>query len=406
MAEAHTHHTMKSKSNLTAKVVAASRKRGPYSSWQPVLLSIALSLPMSGCMSFCMDYSQLEPPEANSGWYMEGPITGQWGSAKNGRVVWDRNDPKRSDAFISKSLNAFPWAKTLPTEIFFDFVVSDSFLDEDSRPWRAEMYARFAPVVKDCKTRREAILAVAENAAKVCGVKYDTTRRAANQCVAESLESGKASCTGLSILLAAAYRSVGIPARLAGVGEWGDRPGNHTWVEVWDDDGWHFIEYYPDKAGLDHGWMMDPIMNLDSANPRSRVFAVDPAGETSFFLPWAPNKRSVKAVDRTEAYRAIGRAQGLRTKAEIAAGTGTVVFEARDASGKRVALDFRVRDGDTVVFAGRTPGPLDDLNNAPRRALKLNIGYTVEYADKTGVKRALPVAAKAGETTTLVLPAK
>src|SRR6478752_4758171 len=45
-------------------------------------------------------------------------------------------------------------------------------------------------------------------------VGYSTERRAANQSPSESRESGKASCTGLSILLSDACRSVGIPARL------------------------------------------------------------------------------------------------------------------------------------------------------------------------------------------------
>jgi hypothetical protein len=66
--------------------------------------------------------------------------------------------------------------------------------------------------------------------------------------------SGLASCTGLSILLIDACRSVGIPARLVGTPMWADNRGNHTWVEIWD-GGWHFIgAAEPDPKGLDHAW--------------------------------------------------------------------------------------------------------------------------------------------------------
>jgi len=302
---------------------------------------------------------------------------------------------------------AFPWQKpgAVPAEIQTAFVVPETFLDEEHPAWRAEMARRFAPVVKDCKTRREAILLVVQKAAEVCGTRYTTERRAPNQSAMESLQSGKASCTGLSILLAAAYRSVGIPARLAGVGEWGDRPGNHTWVEVWDEDGWHFVEYYPDKKGLDAGWILDPILHLDPKNPRSRVMAVDPAGTLEFFLPWEPSDHSIHAVDRTADYLKIAANRGLVKSEPVMECSGaTAVFECRDPAGARSAVAFKVMDGDREVFSGRTPGPLDDLNNAPRTGLIANHAYTVIYAGGGGASREQAVTLKAGPPATVVLP--
>ena len=58
------------------------------------------------------------------------------------------------------------------------------------------------------------------------------------------MRQGMASCTGLSILLVDALRSVGIPARFAGTASWHDDRGNHSWTEVRLDDGWHFTEFY------------------------------------------------------------------------------------------------------------------------------------------------------------------
>ncbi|MGC4013988.1 MAG: transglutaminase-like domain-containing protein [Luteolibacter sp.] len=302
---------------------------------------------------------------------------------------------------------AFPWQKagSPPEELRAAFVAPDTFLDEDHPEWRAEMLRRFAPVVKDCKTRREAILAVATEAAKTCGTRYTTERHAPNQSVQESLQSGKASCTGLSILLAAAYRSVGIPARLAGVGEWGDRPGNHTWVEVWDDDGWHFVEYYPDKKGLDAGWILDPIIHLDPKNPRSRVMAVDAAGPLAFFLPWDPDNGSIRAVDRTADYLKIASAQGLvKSQAVTDCSAATAIFECLDKAGARVAVAFKVMDGEREMFSGNTPGPLDDLNHVPRAGLGADHAYTVTYQRPDGVSKSLAVALKAGPPVKVLLP--
>ena len=65
-----------------------------------------------------------------------------------------------------------------------------------------------------------------------------------------------------SIMLVEACRSVGVPARLAGIASWPGRGGNHTWVEFWD-NGWHFVgAAEPDDQGLDHAWFVG-----DAARP-------------------------------------------------------------------------------------------------------------------------------------------
>ena len=73
--------------------------------------------------------------------------------------------------------------------------------------------------------------------------------RRPNQSPKESIEQGLASCTGLSIVLIDACRSVGVPTRLVGTPMWANKAGNHTWVEIWDGD-WHFTgACEPDPQG-------------------------------------------------------------------------------------------------------------------------------------------------------------
>lgn len=304
---------------------------------------------------------------------------------------------RRGDEFGAE----FPWRKkqTVPADLMTGYVLSAKFLDEEQRPWREEMFRRFGPLVANCHTREEAILLIAKNAAKLCGAEYSVKRRAANQCAMETLESGKASCTGLSILLAAAYRSVGIPARIVGVGEWSDRQGNHTWVEVWDGD-WHVIDYYPDAKGWDRGWIFDPIANLEVTNPNSRVMAVDPHGESSFFLPWDETNTSVRATDRTAHYVKLAAQNGAYRK-KARSGFSLVPVVAHDASGKRVAVAFRILDADREIFAATTPGPLDDMNNTPRAELSLKKEYVFEYASASGGKESVRFVAGSAEQAVL-----
>lgn len=88
---------------------------------------------------------------------------------------------------------------------------------------------------------------------------------------------GNSSCTGLALLVCMGMRSVGIPARVAGVPHWDqcgcgnqdctcatcpngdvcsaadDQCGNHDWIEVYVDGAWHFVDPEGSKT-LDDGW--------------------------------------------------------------------------------------------------------------------------------------------------------
>lgn len=302
--------------------------------------------------------------------------------------------------FLDQARAAFPWCETTPAAVWLDAVAPHTCLDEDLRPWRADLFRRFAPLAKACASRREAILKVAQEAARVCNARYDTKRRAANQCAAETVESGMASCTGLSILLACAYRSVGIPARIAGVAQWGDRPGNHTWVEVWDTDGWHLIEYYPDKAGLDQGWVMPACVWQNPEIPEQRVLARSGSGTDIFRLPWDPANLSLKAEDRTAHYQKLGGGRKLPSHAPVLA------VEARNAQGERVAVSFEASAGGAAVAVSETPSAHMDLNNTPRLNAVAGRTVTFRYQLPSGAQRTQSYTPTGDRQQTVVLKAE
>ncbi|MCX7386579.1 MAG: transglutaminase-like domain-containing protein [Planctomycetales bacterium] len=196
-----------------------------------------------------------------------------------------------------------PWQQQIPDNIFHNFVLPHACMDEPRDPWRADFYHRFWPWVKDCKTTTEAAQVLNRRVFAELKVKYSTGRRRANQSPAESIEQGLASCSGLSVILVDACRSVGVPARIAGIPKWANKDGNHTWVEIWD-QGWHFTgaaEY--DPQGLDHAWFTSDAALADPESKLSSIYAVryEPSG-INFPLPWNPSDDSIHAVNVTERY--------------------------------------------------------------------------------------------------------
>lgn len=199
---------------------------------------------------------------------------------------------------------AAPWGWLIRPDWFEDYVLPYAHLDETREAWRKDLRARCLPLIEGCRTPGEAALRLNERLFPLLGVRYSTERKKANQSPSESIAQGKASCTGLSILLADACRSVGVPARLVGIGSWPDSGGNHTWVEVWDGEGWRFLgAAEPDPQGLDRAWFVDRAATAVAGDPRQGIFAACWRRTGAHFpLSWARGGERVPAVEVTARY--------------------------------------------------------------------------------------------------------
>ena len=113
-----------------------------------------------------------------------------------------------------------------------------------------------------------------------------------------------ASCSGLSILLTDAFRSVCIPSRIAGTPSWYDDRGNHNWCEVWIDGKWYFTEYYPEE--LNKSWFLSSAGKADETSKEYSIYATSfkPAG-IYFPLVWDTTINYVHAENVTERYISI-----------------------------------------------------------------------------------------------------
>ena len=156
-----------------------------------------------------------------------------------------------------KARSEAKWGSKIPEEIFFNEILPYANVNESRDDVRQQLRERFWPVVSDLDSISLAAARLNQEVFKQTGVKYSTKRRRADQGPAETMETGLASCTGLSILLIDTYRACGIPARFVGTPLWSDNSGNHSWVEVWD-NGWHFTgAAEPTGDELDKAWFID-----------------------------------------------------------------------------------------------------------------------------------------------------
>jgi transglutaminase-like putative cysteine protease/predicted esterase len=267
-------------------------------------------------------------------------------------------------ADVSLALTArtnFPWARAIPERIYFNDVLPYASLDEPRDPWRAQFFLLASNIVQNCRTTTEAAQAINRELFKQINVHYNTARKRNNQSPKESIEQGKATCTGLAIILVDACRAVGVPARIAGVPEWAQKEGNHTWVEIWDGD-WYFTgadEY--DAKGLNRGWFnSDAALTVRSANPLNQIYATSWRRTGQYFpMAWNLDSRDVPGVNVSPRYA------GLEVNTNAAGTTVHVRLRERE-DGDRLAAAVNLYASDGALLAtNHTRAGTADLNDMP-----------------------------------------
>ncbi|MEX0642359.1 MAG: transglutaminase domain-containing protein [Pirellulales bacterium] len=251
-----------------------------------------------------------------------------------------------------------PWKDRIPNDVFLDYLLPYAVVDERRDDWRKDFYERFKPLVADIEQPGKARVALNQKLFPLLKVRFAADRAKANQSPYETIEAGNASCTGLSILLVDACRAVGVPARLAGTPLWVDKSGNHSWVEIWDGDDWHFTgAAEPAGNDLDKGWFAGRATTAQRDDPLHAIYAARfERSPLQFPSAWSRRQRTVYAVNVTDRYtqRAKPRVEG-----EIV--TRFRVLEKPE--GPRIAAKLRLTDGERVVAEGVTRDDQFDPND-------------------------------------------
>ncbi len=255
----------------------------------------------------------------------------------------------------------FPWAKAIPERMYFNDVLPYASLDEPRDPWRADFYPMCSNIVRDCKTATEAAQALNRELFNQVKVHYNLKRKRNNQSPKESIEQGKATCTGLSIILVDACRAVGVPARIAGVPEWAQKEGNHTWAEIWDGD-WFFTgadEY--DKNGLNRAWFnSDAAITVRNTNALHQIYATSWRKTGEYFpLSWDLASRDVAGVNDSARY--------VKLIVDTNETATTVHVRLRDKEkGERLLSDVQLRtESDQLLSTNHTRAGTADMNDMP-----------------------------------------
>lgn len=311
--------------------------------------------------------------------------------------------------YAYKARRKFPWCASLPDSVFFNEVLPYSNVAETRDPWRKDFYNRFLKYVEGKKDLKEAIFAIAKPINTEVKVEYNTKRSIVDSSPLQAMSENMATCTGLSIILTDAFRSVGIPSRLAGTAMWTNLKGNHTWSEVWIDNEWKFIEYYPDD--LNKSWFLANAGKADPNNPFHWIYAVSykPTGQYYFagkaaihllnkidieefpesireeYRTWAEKTKNLEApylhgVNVTERYIETYQeslANTVLNKDELIA--RFVIFKENNKNKSDARLDCRVDllEGGKVINFGYSPRATDDMNKFLNLKLKKNTNYKV-----------------------------
>jgi hypothetical protein len=312
--------------------------------------------------------------------------------------VQDRE--RLSTAFLMENLDlafqarsAFRWATEVPEEIFLNDVLPYAVFDEPRDPWRAQLFLRGGDLVHDAGSASEAAQILNREIFKLLKVHYNPGRRRPNQSLKESMATGKATCTGLSIILVNACRAVGIPARAVGTPLWANQRGNHTWVEIWDST-WHFTgadEY--DPAGLNRGWFVGDAAQALVEEPRHAIYATSWRHEgLSFPMVWARRNQSVAAVNVTSRYAkpTMSRQDQARLGVRLWDRLG----------GSRMVARVEVLDAaQQIIASAETRAGTADLNDMPRFELAPGTHGTLRFVHGEQTREMPFGSADAGDPT-------
>lgn len=142
------------------------------------------------------------------------------------------------------------WGRSVPEREFRHFVLPPRVNNEDLDSFRIAYYDELASRVKGL-TMTEAILEVNHWCHEHVTYRPTSARTLGP---ASTIRTAYGRCGEESVLLVAALRTVGIPARQVYTPRWAHTDDNHAWVEAWADGEWHFLGACEPEPVLDLGW--------------------------------------------------------------------------------------------------------------------------------------------------------
>ncbi len=337
--------------------------------------------------------------------------------------------------YAYKARKKYNWCAALPDSVFFNEVLPYANISENRDTWRKDFYERFDKYTIGKENIVDAIMSIAHNIKDEVKVEYNTKRSKVDLSPVESMAENMATCTALSILLTDAYRAVGIPSRLAGTAMWTNYRGNHTWSEVYLENEWQFIEYYPDT--LNKSWFLSDAGKADPKNMLHWVYAVSykPTGMPYYAavdgnyimdkvdintLPESMHEKVKRMKERSEKkepyiwghnvtqryidlYQESIRNSKL-SEDELMANIVVFADAGTAKSESRVSCRVDVFEGEKNINFGFSPRKTDDMNQFLQFKLKKNVSYKVVVSSpESKINKEFTVTTGADETQDIQL---
>ncbi|MCF7885186.1 MAG: transglutaminase-like domain-containing protein [Candidatus Marinimicrobia bacterium] len=276
-----------------------------------------------------------------------------------------------------KAFNQSPWKNEISKELFLNYILPYANVNERRDNWREDFYTKFRPLVKNIQQPGSAAVKLNQKIWDIINVHYTTERPKPDQSPFESIQAQGASCTGLSIILIDACRAVGIPARFVGIPEWVYVRGNHSWVEVWDQE-WHYLGA-GEPGPLNQTWFTDRAKHARAQDSLHSIYTVSFKKTDSIFpCAWDPNINYVHASNITARY------SGKKSESDEVS-LSIRVF----SQGKRIAVPIRLLYNNKTLGKGNSPDTTNDLNDRlnfivlPNKTYQLQIRCEKETITKT-----------------------
>lgn len=216
-------------------------------------------------------------------------------------------------ALRTRNEDEFKLKKYIPFSVFLEYVLPFYALSEplDSLDFRKRLkpFMRAVLQKENNLTLSKAAILLNLNAWKITNPPIVFEAAPPNKVnfysVNQVIQAKRASCTGESVFLVAAFRSLGLPARVAGVPHWNfdsdkcpegkysPSCGNHNWVEVFvgidneeeevvtgsSSGGWAFLDQNSGSKTLNTAWFFTHA-NIDPLVTNSKDHAIYAAGFT------------------------------------------------------------------------------------------------------------------------------
>jgi len=276
------------------------------------------------------------------------------------------------------------WGKNIPDREFRHFVLPVRVNNENLDNSRKVFYGELKDRIKDMNMY-DAVLEV-NHWCHEKAIYMPSDARTSSPLATVRTAYGR--CGEESVLLVAALRSVGIPARQVYTPRWAHTDSNHAWVEAWVDGEWYFLGACEPEPVLNLGWFNAPasrgmlmhtkvfgkyngpeevikvtpcyteisVIDNYASSAKAEVIIIDEKGN-----PVENAKVDFKVYNYAQFYTVASKQSDVNGKTSLTAGKGDMlVWASKDGRFGYSKLSFGKEDNISIKL-DKTEGELYDI---------------------------------------------